>query len=53
MNIKSIKSNLNKRTKKKVAMCEVESNSDNKKIHLCNDYATRSCLACSICWVKK
>lgn len=53
MNIKSIKSNLNKRFQKELTMCEVESNPDNKKIRLCNDYGTRSCLACRTCWVKK
>jgi translation initiation factor 2 beta subunit (eIF-2beta)/eIF-5 len=52
MNMNNIMSDLIKKYQKELVLCEAENNPDNEKIRVCNDYSTRSCLACNTCWMK-
>lgn len=55
MNMESLMSSYNKRLGKELRLCETAKNPTDKKIWLCNDYGSRSCLTCkaNTCWVKR
>lgn len=53
MNKKRIKNILYRIIQKEMAFCELENMPNKKRVQLCNDYGTRSCLGCSTCCVNK